>query len=857
MYRTAGIFLLVAVLITGVGHSRNLYQRSVPTGKANIYTLPYATVGVHNIGKIAMTISNLGLIGNGDTFFIDPLTGERAPALNYPQGYQPVYLGQMALWVGAIKGFDTVVTTANGLGYSEIHEFWPDIYPEGDIKYRSNKDPEAPEYDSSISNQDFIAEYYDTLTNTSFTGFDYITGESHSPINIKVTQSSYAWGYDYAEDFIIIDYQILYRGSRDLDNIYFGIYVNPSIGKDENYNNRSNDDICGFVKSVPSKYVPDLIDTINVVYAADNDADPNSGGSLQGPNSPTSAMGIKVLRTPSDVPNFSFNWWVQSFYSDGDWGPRKQTGDETLVREFHGGGLGTPYSDNDKFYMMSQHEFDYDQVTTSYNHSNQGWLGPPSNAYQVANGTNIQYLVSAGPFSAKQGDILPFTIAVVMGADFYSQQGVWMGYSKFRDFEDLGLNAVWASWVYDNPGVDTDGDGYKGKYYIEVFDSAYVEVSGGGESADSQWVATYAETTYYTGDGAPDFEGANPPPLPKVTLHPRVNQYNVGEIEVLWNGRVAETSEDQFSQEVDFEGYRVYYGLSDREDDFIMLSSYDLPNYNRYEYNRYRDEWEIVQQPFELRELRDMYGDDFDPFAYYDEENNFKVYEPSVGLEMAYYFEPHDWNQSDLTDTLGIHKLYPDQPYPSTTDLDSARIFYPEELTPEGKLKYFEYRYIIRDLLPSQRYFVSVTTFDHGYPQRELAPQEASASMNAVEAFAQNSTDLVISKGLNVVVYPNPYRIDGNYQDRFEGWDTPDLPGEYNRAINFTNLPPKCTIRIFTLDGDLVREIEHDKPANDPTAMHEKWDVINRNTMITVSGIYYWVVDSPYGKQIGKLVIIR
>jgi hypothetical protein len=33
--------------------------------------------------------------------------------------------------------------------------------------------------------------------------------------------------------------------------------------------------------------------------------------------------------------------------------------------------------------------------------------------------------------------------------------------------------------------------------------------------------------------------------------------------------------------------------------------------------------------------------------------------------------------------------------------------------------------------------------------------------------------------------------------------------------------------------------------------------LISRNTMMIVSGIYYFVVDSEYGSQIGKIVIIR
>ncbi len=848
MKQLTRLLLITIVLLSGNAGARNIFKNSSePLHKPTAGEVPYATVAVHNIGKIAMSISNLGIIGNGDYVFIDPLTGERAPSLNYPRGLRPNYLDHAALWVGAIKGNDTLVSTASGLSYYEIHEFWPDSYPEGDIIFRSNKDPEAPEYDSSVSNQDFIAVYFDTITNDIYTGFDYATGERHRPLNLQVTQSSYAWGYDYAEDFIIIDYQILYRGDQDLDGVYIGLFVDPDIGISTGFN--GGDDIVGLKREVPSKYIPDLVDTINTVWAADNNGDPNAGGSLQGDNSPASVMGIKVLRTPSDQPNFAFNWWVPSYNTDYDWGPRKLPPGQTTVRDFYGA-LGTPYTDMDKYYVMARGEVDYDQVTTAFDHSASGWLPPPANANSIAYGADVRFLVSCGPFHLKRGTILPFTIAFVMGEQFYATKRGVPGYWKFRDFADLGLNATWASWVFDNPGVDTDGDGKKGKFYVEVFDSTFNE-------NDSQWVATYAETTYYAGDGVPDFEGANPPPVPKFHLTPRVTENYTGEIEVRWNGRVSETTKDKFSQQVDFEGYRVYLSISDRDDDFVLRSSYDIDNFDRFTYNIYRDEWEIVDMPFELKTLRAMYGDDFAPLEYYDPEHNFRAVDPATGDIKAYYFRRHDWNQSDYRDTTLIHKVYPDQPYPSTLNIDSAAMYYPDEVTEDGYLKYFEYSYVLRGLLPSQRYFVSVTTFDHGYPQRELAPQESNPSTNAIEVFAQNSTDLVESKGLNVVVYPNPYRADAHYEDRYEGWDTPNMPLEYNRAINFTNLPPKCTIRIFTIDGDLVRTIEHDEPPGGPRAMHEKWDLISRNTMMAVSGIYYFSVESEFGNQIGKLVIIR
>ncbi|HSG98963.1 MAG TPA: hypothetical protein VLB27_02870, partial [candidate division Zixibacteria bacterium] len=129
---------------------------------------------------------------------------------------------------------------------------------------------------------------------------------------------------------------------------------------------------------------------------------------------------------------------------------------------------------------------------------------------------------------------------------------------------------------------------------------------------------------------------------------------------------------------------------------------------------------------------------------------------------------------------------------------------------------------------------------------------------NAVRSFPLSAATTNLVKPLDVVVYPNPYRADGNYRAQgYEGRDNPRATDERVRAVNFINLPPQCTIEIYSLDGDLVRQIPHDKDPADPTAMHESWDVISRNLQVPMSGIYYWVVQTPTGEtQMGKLVLI-
>jgi hypothetical protein len=83
----------------------------------------------------------------------------------------------------------------------------------------------------------------------------------------------------------------------------------------------------------------------------------------------------------------------------------------------------------------------------------------------------------------------------------------------------------------------------------------------------------------------------------------------------------------------------------------------------------------------------------------------------------------------------------------------------------------------------------------------------------------------VEAEGLKVMVYPNPYRIDGGYvEDKYES------EGIYEKRIRFVNLPPRCTIRIYSLDGDLVQVIDHERENDALDATIDEWNLISRNT---------------------------
>jgi hypothetical protein len=154
-------------------------------------------------------------------------------------------------------------------------------------------------------------------------------------------------------------------------------------------------------------------------------------------------------------------------------------------------------------------------------------------------------------------------------------------------------------------------------------------------------------------------------------------------------------------------------------------------------------------------------------------------------------------------------------------------------------------------------YYFAVTAFNKGSFHRVISVMESSPTANAVREYALPSAETVEAEGLNVIVYPNPYRIDAGYAR--VGYENRDRSKsvEWARKIHFGNLPPICTIRIYTVDGDLVREIKHFYPNGGPGSQHEEWNVISRNTQAITTGIYIWSVRSAMGEQLGKLVIIK
>lgn len=101
-----------------------------------------------------------------------------------------------------------------------------------------------------------------------------------------------------------------------------------------------------------------------------------------------------------------------------------------------------------------------------------------------------------------------------------------------------------------------------------------------------------------------------------------------------------------------------------------------------------------------------------------------------------------------------------------------------------------------------------------------------------------------------IKVVPNPYVASAQWELK-----NPYSSGRGPRSLHFTHLPAKCTIRIFTVSGELVDVIEHDSPLNDGTA---EWKMITKDNLSISYGVYVYQVDAPgIGVKTGKFAVIK
>lgn len=126
----------------------------------------------------------------------------------------------------------------------------------------------------------------------------------------------------------------------------------------------------------------------------------------------------------------------------------------------------------------------------------------------------------------------------------------------------------------------------------------------------------------------------------------------------------------------------------------------------------------------------------------------------------------------------------------------------------------------------------------------------------ASDAFEINTTAAVTDPARvkeelrDIYVVPNPYVASAI----FEPTNPVSRAERGDRRLYFANVPQNCTIRIYTLAGELVDTIEHNGPLSDGKAF---WDLRTKDNMNIAYGLYLFQVESDEGTFIGKFAVIK
>lgn len=94
----------------------------------------------------------------------------------------------------------------------------------------------------------------------------------------------------------------------------------------------------------------------------------------------------------------------------------------------------------------------------------------------------------------------------------------------------------------------------------------------------------------------------------------------------------------------------------------------------------------------------------------------------------------------------------------------------------------------------------------------------------------------------NIKVVPNPFYAHAIDWEQRQG----------DQKIEFQHLPDACTIRIYTLSGDLVKTLDH----NDGSGT-EAWNLLSDRQQQVASGIFIYHVESQYGDRVGRFAVVK
>jgi len=776
--------------------------------------------GIHNVGNLQLYVTNWGCFGSYPGS-VNSLTGGDFPSAQWPANSGVEYLYIAGLWVGAKKSGIAAVST----GAYDI-EFQPKgrSDPEGDIciVYEANSnsvggsrvprpaddDKDGLEDEDPLDGKDndgdgSIDEDFAGISSQMFSAWYTDDEESatnyypdHAPLGLYVHQESYQWEDKEYYNFVGVDFKIIhYSGVSSLDNVYVGFFADGDAGhlEEDKY---WMDDCTGYYEGIQCSKKGDVPWPVwlSTAYFFDKDGD------VQKENPAPGWLGIVFLGHKTDplgivAPSSVGLTSYQAFSGD---------------QPFEDG--GDPTNDSERYELMSADQRDRNQdIARDY-----------------------RMLMATGPFEE------------LMPVDTLSLQVAFaIGEGKTRMLETAAKAAITfeGNWfdVDGNPetGVDGRETPIPGPVSMDpnecndIFETEtamrgeYLWVNLDCDMEIRRWESSCPKGNakkedYMTGVDGKETQvfwlvgTAPPPPNMRIVSGDKT-------ITLFWDN-FSEEAPDVSTLKKDFEGFRVW--RADYWDRPIGTTEASGPS---------KELWKLISE----RDYANGLGNDREfrmPYAQGGLE-----YEPLQGLRDSGEFD-------ELIDMFEENLYYfpmdtvPCPPGLTDRECDTLEAIARLNLDFAGGKKY--YKYVDREVLNGQYYFYSITAFDS---TGKYGEPSSNFSLTTPLSDTGNPGE---EEGVYVV--PNPVT-----KESLAPWTLgKNMDDPTGTKVEFRKLPAcRSTIRIYTLAGDMVEEIQHDGSSGTAS-----WDLVSRNGQEVTSGIYLFSVEpdcSEYEREIGKFVVIK
>lgn len=421
-----------------------------------------------NVGNIGITITNFGTYGHG--FALWP----KQPSCEFPIGSGIEHIFDGGLWIGGYLSNDLLGSGRTGPYVTTGAVDAASVAQRGGgFEFTNDRNSRVIErsslFDSrfyspnAISHQDFIAIYTDT--NTTYLSGEVI--ENHSPFGVVVRQETYAWNYDFANNFVIFNYWIKNVSKKYQDSVYVGLWTDAVVRNTNITSPRTG-------SSFYNKGGNGFDDSLNIAYEFDAAGDLGFSDSY---------IGVQYLGSSQIFSKANFVSW--QFRNTDD-----------LV-------FFAPRNDNERY--MKLKGFFAEGIRF-----NQG-VTPA----QLKTPSNRSILISVGPFNTiAPGDSINVVFAILCAKKYGNEPASLDSREQKRN---LFLTAGWAKSAYQgedrngnnilDPDEDLDGDGKITRYILPAPPRApKTRIEIYNNKAILYWDKT-AESSVDPISGKKDFEG--------------------------------------------------------------------------------------------------------------------------------------------------------------------------------------------------------------------------------------------------------------------------------------------------------------------------------------------------------------